>query len=87
MSAATFSGTNLPPLVRVSNSVDAPVRVAALTAPRQSMRALRIIAPHVVLTEVHVASAPQVAVKVIRGRRARRKKQDPVRPLSAQLGG
>ena len=73
MSASFFSKTSLPPLVRVSDSGDAPFRVASSTALERPIRTLRIIGVRVHSPRPEAVSTPETATRIAKGRRTRPK--------------
>lgn len=73
MSITVFSGTNLPPLVRVTNSADAPFRVSSNTAPDQPVRTLRIMNIRVQASRVAALQPPEPSTRITRVRRSKTK--------------
>lgn len=69
MSTVSFSQTSLPPLVRVSNSADAPFSVAAGTQPEPNALRVSVIGVHPVPRETQFLPQPEVLVAARRGRR------------------
>lgn len=68
----TFSQTSLPPLVRLSNSADAPFAVPTGTEPRPRGTTVRIIGVREPAQETILLPEPEVRATVQRGRRLKR---------------
>lgn len=71
MTTITFSQTSLPPLVRVSNSADAPFSVSAGTSPHPYGVTVRVIGTHGVMGDTRILPEPEVRTIVRPGRRAK----------------
>ena len=71
MTSTTFSQTSLPPLVRVSNSADAPFSVLTGTDPRPHGLTVNVIGVHEIQHDTRILAEPQVRVTVKRGRRVK----------------
>ena len=69
MTTITFSQTSLPPLVRLSNSADAPFAVPTGTEPRPRGITIRIIGVREAVQETLVLAEPVVRATIKRGRR------------------
>jgi len=67
----TFSQTSLPPLVRVSNSADAPFSVSAGTSPRPYRVTVNVIGVHEVLGDTRILPEPEIRTTIKRGRRTK----------------
>lgn len=79
MTSITFSQTALPPLVRVSSTVDAPFAVSAGTSPNPVGVTVRVIGVHEVQHDTRMLAEPQVRMTVKRGRQVKEQKRQPRR--------
>ncbi len=73
MSAISFAQTSLPPVVRVSNSADAPVRVASGTVQKRPAKTVFFVG-EVFVRETQLLPPVRPSVELTRGRRLRRGK-------------
>ena len=74
MSSSVFSGTALPSLLSISNSVDAPVRIVSGTAPEAPVKTVRLIAGRVLRSHLEILTAPEATVQIKKGRRKLKKR-------------
>lgn len=72
MTTITFSQTSLPPLVRLSNSADAPFAVPSGTEPRPRVTTIQVIGVREAAQETIILREPEVRAVVQRGRRLKK---------------
>ena len=75
MSAGAFSNTDIPPIVRVSNSADAPVLLVPRTAPSQPSVTVHVIRQVGVARDTQVVTSQLAPTTLVRGRRSKSKKR------------
>jgi len=73
MDSMNFAKTSLPPILRITNSGDAPVRVDFATAPTQARKTIHIIEIAPAPMQTALIPPPEVGSAVKLRRRRRRK--------------